>query len=439
MTDQDTLSPLEASKIANNAYFSLKAWIFGLPQAATENFSNVHNRVLGAGNAGNSRCVLKKPHLNSSLKGTDLADSRLVGLHSAQTGFGTTSGFGYTLQFERTGKRHVVIAVRGTRPEMAGMPDLITDLRGSMTSFGSFGPVHKGFKRVYDSMQPSLLRSASIIEAADVVHFVGHSLGGAVATLLAADFAARGKQSKLYTYGSPRPGAFGTYRAFEQKIGKDNIYRVAFDLDPISLIGPFPYIHTNPKPYERNNMTLQSPQPILLGTANHDMGQYMELMEENTWDGIRAQAKLVDHENALICRWLLHESRDAGWVQYASAKTLALLFKLFNHVLKGLSTSVIIGLTGIDLLAELLYKGLHHIEHLGAQVKTLLQHAARWAGIQIKSAADFTHSIIKNLLDRMLNSVRNTAMQCLLASSNHLVPGNIPTLGVVVLKHLGVL
>jgi hypothetical protein len=42
------------------------------------------------------------------------------------------------------------------------------------------------------------------------------------------------------------------------RIGKENIYRVAPDLDPISLIGPFAFIHVNAAALDRNNMTLRT-------------------------------------------------------------------------------------------------------------------------------------------------------------------------------------
>ena len=75
-----------------------------------------------------------------------------------------------------------------------------TDLRGAMTPFGDFGPVHKGFKRTFDSILPQLDKESDrVITNADVVHCVGHSLGGAVATLVAAHYRQRGKKDKPRT------------------------------------------------------------------------------------------------------------------------------------------------------------------------------------------------------------------------------------------------
>lgn len=81
MSDQDFLSPQEASYIAHNAYFTLKDWISGQPTIGMETLGNVHKMVIGDGLG----TVAKAGGSNISLRGTD--------------------------------RRHVVVATRGTRAE----------------------------------------------------------------------------------------------------------------------------------------------------------------------------------------------------------------------------------------------------------------------------------------------------------------------------------
>jgi hypothetical protein len=314
--------------------------------------------------------------------------------------------------------------MRGTRPELAGNPDLLTDARGALIPFSSYGVVHKGFKRTFDSALPGLERDNNIVARADVVHCVGHSLGGAVATLIAAHYAGSGKAVKLYTFGSPRVGAMGTHIALERRIGKQNIYRVAHDLDPISLIGPFPYIHVNGTATDSNNMTLPSPTGSLLSTMNHDMARYIDSVggADMSWDNVRGFAARVDHDNSVLARWLLHEDNNPGWVQHASAKTLTILFKLFSHVLKALSTSLILGLTAVDLLAEILMKGLFRAKQLGEQLIRLLGYAATWAGIKMVSGAQFSAQIIALILSKMLATLRQLAVVALASPLRGLAP-----------------
>jgi hypothetical protein len=274
-----------------------------------------------------------------------------------------------------------------------------------------------------------LSRDSALIGSADLVHCVGHSLGGAVATLIAGHYAGKGKAVKLYTFGSPRVGGFNTHLSLERKIGSENMFRVAHDLDPITLIGPYPYIHVLPTPNAGNNMTLLSPFGKLVSTANHDMAEYISSVGSMGWAGVRARARLVNHDDALIARWLLHEDNDPSWVTYASAKTLALLFKLFNHVLRRISTSVILGLTAVDLLAELLYKGLHTAKVLGEQILQLLRYAAKWAGVKILQGVDFTAKVISLILSKMLSTLTSLATEALYIAARNVTPLSIGIAG----------
>lgn len=420
MPINDTLTPTEASYIAANAYFTLKNWINGTPVAGVESRENVRNRVLGPGTVGK----VDPSNPNPTLQMTALARARLGQIFSAETGFGTSSGFGYVLQYKQGDRRHVIIATRGTRQEL-GAPDLLTDLRGAMTGFGDYGPVHKGFRTTFDTCMASLGRDDRVVMDADVVHCVGHSLGGAVATLIAAHFAARGKAVKLYTFGSPRVGAFGCYAAMQQRIGQGNIFRVAHDLDPITLIGPFPYIHVNPKPGDANNFTLPSPTGVLFGMANHSMNRYIWSAAPRldvTWNHVRGFAQQTDHDNAVLVKWLLRPDNNPGWVQYASAKTLGILFKLLAHVLRTTSTVLILGMSAVDLLAEMLLTGMARTAALASEIYTLLRHAATWAGITVSAGVNFTADIIRRILDKMLMRLTQLGAAALAAGVNDLTP-----------------
>ncbi len=433
MPEGNTLTPKEAAHIATNSYFTLENWINEEPLAGVESRANITNRVMGDASVGS------RAHPDTSLRDTALGAGNLGNIHQAQTGLGVSSGFGYTLAYEGKGLKHAIIATRGTRPEMQGKPDLITDARGSITPFGSYGPVHKGFKTTFDTLMPSLVRDRALIENADVIHCVGHSLGGAVATLVAGHYAKAGKATKLYTFGSPRVGCFDTFRALEKEIGNDNIYRVAHDLDPITLIGPFPFIHVLPSPANANNMTLLSPTGRLFSTANHDMAEYINSVGNLGWNDVRSLSKLVDHDNALVARWLLHGDSDPGWIKYASVQTLGLLFKLFSNLLRTVSTSLILGLTAVDLLAEVLLKGLHKLNELGNQIYTLLKYAAQWAGITAVKTADFTAGIIKAILVKMLDTIKLLATEAMSFITRNITPMSIGLAGAWVLRAYGVL
>src|SRR5581483_10870544 len=329
MPDADELTPQEASAIASNVYFTLKDWLINRPVAGAESLPMVSNIVTGTGvmTQGRPSGNFKIP----SIAGTALQTqgARVSGMFNASTGWlGVTSGFGYVLTYRTPSQEnHCVIALRGTRPEMAWKPDLLTDLRAGMTSFGSIGTVHVGFKKTFESIISYLEQSPEVANA-NVIHCVGHSLGGGVATLVAATYKLKGKNVKLYTFGCPRVGAMGTHLAIEALLQKNNIYRVSHDLDPITMIGPFPYVHCNGNRTDENNMTMPSPRSLSLD--NHDMGAYINSIATRSWQQVRRRREEVDFENCVLAKMLLHGDESPSWLKCASASALTILFKLLD-------------------------------------------------------------------------------------------------------------
>jgi hypothetical protein len=76
---------------------------------------------------------------------------------------------------------------------------------------------------------------------------VGHSLGGAVATLAAAYLRAGGIPTELYTYGAPRVGNEEFANFVSRQAGGH--YRITHGADPVPKVPPFAfgYRHTTPE------------------------------------------------------------------------------------------------------------------------------------------------------------------------------------------------
>lgn len=286
------LAPGEATNIALNAYFALKDWALKEPTAGVESRGRVQDLVLGSGNTNGAFPT------NSSV-GRNFPGAQLGRIFTGSTGWNTVSGFGYVLHFERGGQHHAIIAMRGTRPEL-GWYDLGTDFRFAHTGFGNFGRIHKGFANTFGSILPQLQREQGAILAADVIHCVGHSLGGAIATLAAAHYAALNRNVRLYTFGSPRVGYRNAHQAFERRIGVGNIYRVAHNRDPITMVATYPYKHVLAPCTEPNNFTLDSPFSSIT-MDNHDMQAYAgTLRGANEWSAVRGIAAAWDHSTWII-------------------------------------------------------------------------------------------------------------------------------------------
>jgi triacylglycerol lipase len=409
MASHEFLSPQEASFIAHNAYFTLKDWISGQPTIGIEKHAVVRNMVTGDGQGA----VALSGGANTSLRGTGLGGAKLQSVFAGSTN-GTSTGFGYVLSFNREGRRHVVVATRGTRYEHS-KADIYTDLRGSMAPMAGVGPVHHGFRNTFDSVKIGLARDEKRLMDADVVHCVGHSLGGAVATLVAAHFAGRGKDVKLYTFGSPRVGALGSSAAMEELLGNRNIFRVAHDLDPVTMLGPYPFSHVNGSPEDENNMTLVSPTGKLLSFANHDMARYVDSVGDvgTTWANVRLASQAVDHDNAVLARWLLRSSDNPGWMTQGTAKGLSCLMKVLSHVLKRMGYAGVRGLTAIDMLSVTLANDLTRMAEANPELMSWLREAAGWASQVIMGIADITARVIRAILMTMTNVLRPIATQAI--------------------------
>jgi len=144
----------------------------------------------------------------------------------------TTSGFGLAAMGKGVAYQHdALIVIRGT--DLSA--DWVTDAHAGTAVFcGNI--VHSGFYKVFRSILPALNQFFQVHHPLRV-HVVGHSLGGAVATLVAQWIRQNGKgEPYLYTFGSPRVGFPGFAHLCTAKLQSKNIYRVYHDNDPVPMV-----------------------------------------------------------------------------------------------------------------------------------------------------------------------------------------------------------
>lgn len=87
------------------------------------------------------------------------------------------------------------------------------------------------------------------------------------------------------------------------------------------------------------------------------------------------------------------------------------------------------GLTAVDLLAEMLAKGLFKAAALGEQVYQLLRHTAQWAGIRVTAGADFTAEIISRIFHVMVARLKSMALHAVTRVTHNLVPLSLVVVG----------
>jgi len=143
----------------------------------------------------------------------------------------------------------IVIAIRGT----VGIWEWLQDAKFGMRAFTNVpgaGCTEDGFTDMYDSFSLTTGVSAGFLKDVTAtipgnskVTIVGHSLGSAIATLLALDMSANTTLPVvLYTLASPRVGDLSFHNIFNHMV--PNAYRVANRLDAVpNTPPPLLYFH----------------------------------------------------------------------------------------------------------------------------------------------------------------------------------------------------
>jgi triacylglycerol lipase len=118
----------------------------------------------------------------------------------------------------------------------------IRNLNTSLTPYTKkeYGSVHAGFLQTYASLREAITRALSGLDRRRKVVVAGHSLGAALATLLAPDIELipRGTVEALYTFASPRVGDNGFVSAFNESFSNRS-FRITNTSDIVTSI-PFP-------------------------------------------------------------------------------------------------------------------------------------------------------------------------------------------------------
>ncbi len=193
------------------------------------------------------------------------------------------------LQAQESGD--VVVAIRGTE----GIKEWVQDakfLKRQFTRVAGAGETEDGFTDVYDSMKVGQGAGAATVvrwlgehpwkRPATSLTICGHSLGGALATLLALDVAANAEAAFqnpiVYTYASPRTGDEQFVAKYNQLVATTNRLVDNADLVPKLPADP-PYEHVVDA-IEMDSFTLIPPRIRLQPNPVcwHIMSSYLYLM-----------------------------------------------------------------------------------------------------------------------------------------------------------------
>jgi hypothetical protein len=320
------------------------------------------------------------------------------------------SGFGYIAEGEGNRQGEVLIATRGTQ----GLRDWITDFRAGWSWSESSHPVHHGFNQVWQSFSNDIkafLRGKNPTH----VHCVGHSLGGALATLNADYISANGiAKVSLYTIGSPRVGVRSFADCLTERIGAQNIYKIGNRSDPVTMVPIYPFFHV---PFRGQTYTVGS--PILpINPLAHKMVSYVRATRNATWSSlVEAPTTLILADE--VNRWLETVKSGGGIIAF-STETLSMIGKVLSWVLhealKQGGIELTNGLTAMDQLGYMCERGVKLSRELEEKVKTVLNAILRFIGRSAIVITNVTVAFVHYVLELFFSTVQMMAVQAVSAA-----------------------
>lgn len=295
---------------------------------------------------------------------------------------GVETGFAAAVPKKAGKGNEVVVTVRGTQGAMGRSPDWQTNSLFASAFGPTGGQVHKGFLSVADSFYDPLARYLGGIANAKngIVHLTGHSLGGAIASLLAAKLKTAGYQSiRLYTFGAPRIGLESFSRGIGGMIKNENIYRVFHHADPVPMFPLYPYVHA---PLQENGIAIGE-STGKIWPSYHDMKEvYIPKVDTHQWEALRtSSASIVSLRR--VDYWL---DRAAEAVRVpGGALGLSMLGKALQALIdfagKGIGLVAFTAATVVDRLVMLFMRAKETFESIIPEfLESLLSSILKWAG-----------------------------------------------------------
>jgi triacylglycerol lipase len=134
-------------------------------------------------------------------------------------GLADPSAFGFVLKEDATGA--ILISIRGTQTPAEWLADF-TPVPVPFFESPAMGLVHVGFAVFYHKVRGSIQAALSKVDSRTRITVLGHSLGGAMGVLCAADIERNmGKKNvDLCTFGGPRTGKIDFRVHFNHEISK---------------------------------------------------------------------------------------------------------------------------------------------------------------------------------------------------------------------------
>ncbi|MFW5830216.1 MAG: lipase family protein [Planctomycetota bacterium] len=310
------------------------------------------------------------------------------------------NGFGVIAHGSSTATKHeAVVAFRGTTLGF----DYYTDASVGMQLPGGSPRIHLGFQRVFDSLRGQLDRHfRKDGKNIQTIHCIGHSLGGAIATL-AANHISKSNYGRaiLYTFGSPRVGNQTWAGQLTAQLGAANIYRVYHRSDVVSMVPMWPFC---PVPQPGCDYYLHSPG-MVPGIRYHLMDpSYLRSIAGKTWPQL-ARPPIPEPFDAKVQQWLASSKA----VQLTGS-TVPMIYAAMKYCLRtaGIGIQELLigpGTTVIDTMAMALAKAARVNVTAARWVTALIGKIMQACGKGIHITGDMTVGFLRWVLQRFASQI----------------------------------
>jgi hypothetical protein len=384
------LEPLQAASLANDVY-----------------------AITGQANLEEAYKLLNRKYNNSFSFGYS---TMLKGRTGGPGPIKVRTAFGFTLIGQGKYEGQVFLLFRGTKY----LADWLTNFNIMLSRSSMAQPVHDGFNLAFKSMKPKLKTFLASLDMSKVksIHCIGHSLGGALASLCAEYIKnSYSKTPYLYTFGSPRVGLIGFADMITKRVGAERIYRAYHKTDIVPYIPIWPFTHI---PSVGDTYYLPSPG-VIPGAKYHDMEEYIKSVQPYTWKSLTG-LKPERHTDEQIKRWLKSTGpigMTITTIEWLNRALLWVLRKVIRGVEWVISETFATSFTLMDKLAYILAKGVKLVDNLSSWVVLLIRKLMRLMGYgDLVEATDMTRTFIRTILlkfQRRLNLFAKEALSKTLA------------------------
>lgn len=320
--------------------------------------------------------------------------------------FSSTTGFALVGKGKDKYEGDVVIAIRGT----ASLRDGITDGHIGLTGSTNGEMVHAGFNKTFLTMKSAIRERVKKCRTPNgAIHCVGHSLGGALATLVADWLKAEFRGSvNLYTFGSPRVGLEGFARKSSDRL--TSIYRCTHGADPVPKVPLWPFTHT---PSDGSEYRLDGSTGFR--ASAHSMGVegnpgYMNSANSDNWEALKLESNSNLSEQVRLKYENRHQASYSGmWADKIGSALITLLKDAGYYTAVMAQAAIGSSLTFYDLVARTLDKVFKASAKLADQTLGLLGHMLAFIGRAAYKLGEVTYKVIKWVFNKTLGALYSSA------------------------------